>query len=93
MAVVTESSAPGVYVDEIEATGPIAGAGTSTVAFIGTVATLTAPGRGVDVPVLVTNWTAYQNRFGGLKTDNPLSFAVRGFFENGGTRPTSCRSR
>ena len=84
MAVVTESSAPGVYVDEIEATGPIAGAGTSTAAFIGTVVSLTAPDV-VGVPVLITNWTAYQNRFGGLKTGNALSFAVRGFFENGGT--------
>lgn len=84
MAVVDEKSAPGVYVDEQDATGPIAGAGTSTAAFLGPVAKLTAPDV-VDVPVLVTNWTAYQNRFGGLKTDNPLSFAVRGFFENGGT--------
>ena len=81
---VTESSAPGVHVDEQDATGPIAGAGTSTAAFIGKVAALTAPDK-VDVPVLVTNWTDYRNRFGGLNTDAPLSFAVRGFFENGGT--------
>ena len=84
MAIVTDSSAPGVYVEEQDATGPIAGAGTSTAAFIGKVATLTGDDK-LDVPALVTNWTGYQSRFGGLKTDLPLSFAVRGFFENGGT--------
>ena len=40
-----EHEAPGVYVEEVETAGPIAGAGTSTAAFIGTATTL---GEGVS---------------------------------------------
>ena len=36
--------APGVYIEEIAAVGPIQGVGTSTVAFIGEVVGLTAAG-------------------------------------------------
>ncbi|MCJ1676498.1 phage tail sheath subtilisin-like domain-containing protein [Streptomyces sp. APSN-46.1] len=79
-----ETRAPGVYLQEIETAGPIAGAGTSTAALIGPVAR-----EGSDVvpgkPVLVTNWTQYVKEFGGFRKPLSLPYAARGFFENGGT--------
>jgi phage tail sheath protein FI len=85
MAVNTELLAPGVYVDEITLAGPIAGAGTSVAAFIGSVAELQA--RYAGKANAVTSWTAYTTLFGaGLDASKTLlPFAVRGFFENGGT--------
>ncbi|MEU6885644.1 phage tail sheath subtilisin-like domain-containing protein [Streptomyces viridosporus] len=77
-----ETLAPGVYLKEIEAAGPIAGAGTSTAALIGTVANDSAV---PNQPVRVTNWTQYTERFGSFKKPLSLPYAVRGFFENGGT--------
>jgi phage tail sheath protein FI len=79
-----ESKAPGVYIEEIAPTGPIAGAGTSTAALIGTVTNPPAA-AGLGKPVAVTNWTAYIDAFGGYKSGLNLPYAVRGFFENGGT--------
>ncbi|MFB6675962.1 phage tail sheath subtilisin-like domain-containing protein [Streptomyces sp. NPDC056390] len=79
-----ETRAPGIYLQEIETAGPIAGAGTSTAALIGTVA-----GDPANIvlgkPVLVTNWTSYLREFGGFSKPLSLPYAVRGFFENGGT--------
>ena len=64
--------------------GPIAGAGTSTAALIGTRRhrrqRATSACRWPS-----TNWTSYTNRFGGYSSALPLPYAVRGFFENGGT--------
>jgi phage tail sheath protein FI len=79
-----ETKAPGVYVEEIVAAGPIAGASTSTVAMIGTpVAAI--PNGAAGVPVAVTNWTQYIGQFGGYKTGSPLPYAMHGFFDNGGS--------
>lgn len=79
-----ENKAPGVYVEEIAPAGPIVGTGTSTPALIGTVAK--TPGNdALGRPVAITNWTAYTDAFGGYKTSLKLPYAVRGFFENGGT--------
>jgi phage tail sheath protein FI len=78
------TKAPGVYIEEITPAGPIAGAGTSVTALIGTVAAPPAAGA-LGTPVAVTNWTAYTDAFGGYKASLNLPFAVRGFFENGGT--------
>ncbi|MEV6279184.1 phage tail sheath subtilisin-like domain-containing protein [Nocardia sp. NPDC051832] len=75
-------TAPGVYIDEITPTGPIQGAGTSTAAFIGTVSKADAV---LNTPTAVTNWTAFVEQFGDYDTTKTLPFAVRGFFENGGT--------
>ncbi|MEV6115952.1 phage tail sheath subtilisin-like domain-containing protein [Streptomyces sp. NPDC052109] len=77
-----ETQAPGVYLNEIETAGPIAGAGTSTAALIGTVASASAV---PNVPVRVTNWTQYTEKFDAFKKPLSLPYAVRGFFENGGT--------
>jgi uncharacterized protein len=74
--------APGVYIEEQPATGPIAGVGTSTAAFVGD-----ALQGDVNVPVKVTNWTQFLETFGGFMTAprSWLAYAVRGFFANGGT--------
>jgi phage tail sheath protein FI len=79
-----QTKAPGVYFENITPAGPIAGAGTSAAALIGEVASVAD--SDVGVPVLVTNWTAYITRFGGYAASKPLPYAVRGFFENGGTQ-------
>ena len=79
-----ETKAPGVYIEEITPAGPIAGASTSTAALIGTpVGTVASAAAGI--PVAVTNWTQYTGQFGGYNTGSPLPYAVRGFFDNGGT--------
>ena len=51
-----EYLSPGVYIQEITPAGPIAGAGTSTAAFIGTAASAVKADLGV--PVLVVNFLA-----------------------------------
>lgn len=84
-----ETKAPGVHLEEIKAVGPIAGAGTSTAALIGT-AKKDIPEADLGKPVAVTNWTAYVDRFDGFSefgAEQPLALphAVRGFFQNGGT--------
>jgi phage tail sheath protein FI len=79
-----ETKAPGVYIEEQPAAGPITGVGTSTAALIGTaVGSVAAADLGVPVPI--TSWTEYVTLFGGFKTGQPLPYAVRGFFDNGGT--------
>jgi phage tail sheath protein FI len=92
---------PGVYVEEVPGTPPIAGVGTSTAAFIGKVDTAAPfemplkPGSATDrfttaalnVAVLVTNFDQFKNNFGNFQTGNQvLAHAVFGFFLNGGTR-------
>jgi phage tail sheath protein FI len=75
---------PGVYIEELPARGPIAGVGTSVAAFIGA-----ASDGPVGVPVRVTNWTQFADNFGEYIVSPPqqyfLAYAVRSFFENGGT--------
>lgn len=73
---------PGVYIDEIDVPGPIAGVATSILAVVG-------PAREgpINTPTLVTNPTQFRERFGDHFTA-PLfyaSHAVMGFFENGGS--------
>ena len=76
-----EYLAPGVYVEEIS-TGPrpIEGVGTSTAGMVGQTE------RGPERPTLVTGWLEYQRLFGGYIDSSYLSYAVQGFFENGGQR-------
>jgi uncharacterized protein len=82
-------STPGVYTEELPASGPILPAGTSTVAFLGP--TLLGP---TFVPTRVTNWTEFKNAFGNpnpalqpyiVSPPRYLAYAVKGFFDNGGT--------
>lgn len=79
-----QNKAPGVYAEEITPAGPIAGAGTSVPALIGTVTTA-PPAAELGKPVAVTSWSAYVRVFGEHKAGLTLPHAVRGFFENGGT--------
>lgn len=72
---------PGVYIQEIDRPGPIAGVGTSTAGIIGP-----AMDGPIGVPVFLTNETQFTNRFGSYTS--PPSYAahaVHGFFLNGGS--------
>jgi phage tail sheath protein FI len=74
---------PGVHIEEIPATGPIEGVGTSTPAFIGP-----ALGGPINTPVKITNWTQFKDEFGDYMVGPPrfyMAYAVKGFFDNGGT--------
>jgi phage tail sheath protein FI len=74
---------PGVYTIEAPTAGPIVGVGTSTAAFLG--AALNGP---PFEPTLITNWTQFVNTFGGYMIGPPafyMAYAVKGFFDNGGT--------
>ncbi len=92
---------PGVYVEEVSSgTAPIAGVGTSTAGFIGLVpdnVTMPTMPDGapytlapVGEPQLVTNFTEFTTRFGEVSarvdSHSALGHAVRGYFNNGGTR-------
>jgi phage tail sheath protein FI len=85
---------PGVYIEEVDkGTKPIQGVSTSVTAFIG----FTARAEKVQedgittrsilgAPTLVTNWAQFESHFGSYHPDAYLPYAVRGFFDNGGTR-------
>ena len=88
---VSTNRAPGVYIQEISVPGPIAGVGTSTPVFIGP-----APAGPINLAVPLTNWTEFIQTFGALNAQNQYdpyilspniyaAYAVRGFFDNGGT--------
>ncbi len=71
---------PGVYVQELpNPVRPIVGVPTSVAAFVGV-----APRGVVDYPYQVNSWAGYENEFGSLSSDWPLSYAVYLFFLNGG---------
>jgi phage tail sheath protein FI len=77
---------PGVIMKEISPTTPIQGVSTSVVGFIGIV-----PRGQRNKAIMVTSWTDYCDKFAyGLKSpflsNSYLSYAVFGFFMNGGTR-------
>jgi phage tail sheath protein FI len=87
--------APGVYVEQVSSgSAPIAGAGTSTAAFIGIVPdTIKNPDGDAIAAVgevkLITNFTEFKTSFGDFSEDSDqsiLAHAVYGFFNNGGTR-------
>ena len=74
---------PGVYIQEIDVLGPIAGVATNVAAFIGP-----ANAGPPNEPVQVTNWTNFINTFGDPYIYSPpvmMGHAVRGFFDNGGS--------
>ena len=59
---------------------PIEAVGTSTVGFVGQ-----APGSPVNFPVKLSHFGDYEREFGELTPDVPVGYAVRQFFDNGGT--------
>ncbi|MCA9978023.1 MAG: hypothetical protein KC413_19820, partial [Anaerolineales bacterium] len=88
---------PGVYVEEVDkGSKPIEAAGASMAAFVGITAEASVkaidPATGERIPVesvlnkatLVTNWTQFQNIFGGFTAGAYLPDAVYGYFSNGG---------
>ncbi|WP_214102573.1 phage tail sheath subtilisin-like domain-containing protein [Acrocarpospora catenulata] len=74
--------APGVYVEELTAAGPVPGVSTSTAAFVGP-----ALRGATGTPIKITNWTQFTAQFGEYinAPRRYLAHAVRGFFDNGGT--------
>lgn len=73
---------PGVYLEEFEmGARPIEGVSTSTVGFLGETE------RGPTIPPrLVTSLTQFNRIFGGYIEKSYLTYAVDGFFSNGGQR-------
>jgi len=77
----TTYAAPGVYIEEVPSgVRPIGGVATSITAFVGT-----APRGPINEPTRVDSFGDYERIFGGLDAGSPLSFAVRQFFDNGGS--------
>ncbi len=76
-----ENLVPGVYVGESNpGAHSITGVSTSTAAFLGIAK------AGLFTPTLVTSFADYQSEFAADTGINYMWAAVRGFFENGGTR-------
>lgn len=77
---------PGVYVEEFEiGPKPIEGVSTSTAGFLGQTE------RGPISPTLVTGFEEYNRIFGGYIDNSYLTYAIDGFFRNGGKRCYVCR--
>lgn len=71
----------GIYIEEVGVVPvPIEGVPTSITAFVGR--TWRGP---VDAPVRIGSFPEFAARFGGLWQDSTVSYAVKQFFENGGT--------
>lgn len=77
-----EILSPGVYIEEVpETTTVTLGASTSNAAFVG----FTDMGPSNDA-VLVTTFAEYLQRFGSYRSESFMTYAVQGFFQNGGRR-------
>jgi hypothetical protein len=73
---------PGVYIEEIPSgVRSIAGVATSITAFVG--AALRGP---VNAPTTINNFGDFERLFGGLWVDSMMSYAVQGFYMNGGSQ-------
>lgn len=91
-----EYLSPGVFVEEVDrGPKPIQGVGTAMACFIGFTekAQMERVINGETIvedllnkPQLVTNWSQYAERFGGLVQGAYLPHSVYGYFLNGGTR-------
>jgi uncharacterized protein len=85
MPVVT--SYPGVYIEEIPSgVRTITGVATSITAFVGR--TRKGP---VNEPVVINSFADYERIFGGLWKDSTVSYAVKDFYINGGSRAVIVR--
>ena len=76
---------PGSYIEEdLTDQRTITGVPTSITAFLGR--TVTGPaGTGESATVIIKSFAEYEQVFGELSLDSPVSYAVRDFFLNGGT--------
>ncbi|MES1161296.1 MAG: phage tail sheath family protein, partial [Bacteroidota bacterium] len=78
---------PGVHIEELPSgTHTITGVATSITAFIGRA--LCGP---VNLSVPITSYSDYERIFGGLWIDSTMSYAVRDFYNNGGSQATIVR--
>ena len=76
-----EYLSPAVFIEEVPSgIKPIEGVGTSTAAFVGH--TERGP---IAEPVRLTNFGQFLARFGGFITDGYLAYAVKSFFDEGGS--------
>lgn len=81
---------PGVYMEEVDrGTKPIEAVGTAVAAFIGYTQRAETSKNGQKVslvgkPQLVTNWSQYQQYFGGFTPGAYTPDSVYGYFANGG---------
>lgn len=75
-------SYPGVYIEEIPSgVRTITGVATSITAFLGNAS------RGADnLPIEINSFADYERAFGGLRVDSMMSYAVRDFYLNGGSK-------
>ena len=72
---------PGVYVEDVSSgVKTISGVSTSVCAFVGT-----AKRGPINKTVNVYSFSDFDRYFGGLSADSEMSYAVRQFFNNGGT--------
>ena len=73
---------PGVYIEEIPSgVHTITGVPTSVTAFLGRAAM--GP---VDSPEIINSFGDFESEYGGLDVDYPMSYAVRDFYQNGGSQ-------
>jgi uncharacterized protein len=73
---------PGVYIEEIPSgVHTITGVATSITAFVGR--SLSGP---VNEPITINSFGDFERFFGGLQSDCPMSYAVRDFYNNGGSQ-------
>lgn len=82
---------PGIYIEETSlASRVITSVSTSITAFLGRA--LTGPsGTDEDAPVAISSFADYEQIFGGLSAESPMSYAVRDFFLNGGKQAVIVR--
>jgi len=80
-------SYPGVYIEEVPSgVRTIAGVATSVTGFVGRAR------RGpVNEPVVISNFGDFERTFGGLATTDPMGYAVRDFYQNGGSQAVIVR--
>ena len=77
-----QTSYPGVYVQEVPSgVRTIAGVSTSVTAFVGN-----AKRGPINKATHIFSYADFDRKFGGLDKDSELSYAVRQFFLNGGSR-------
>jgi len=73
---------PGVYIEEIPSgVRTIVGVATSITAFFGR-----APLGPINEPTTINSYGDFERAFGGLSVDYPMSYAVRDFYNNGGSQ-------
>src|SRR6202043_2056104 len=73
---------PGVYIEEIPSgVRTITGVATSITAFLGR-----APRGPTNEPTTANSFGDFERQFGGLDVNYPMSYAVRDFYLNGGSK-------